>query len=50
MKIDKRSKNVLLVEEEKKYCWAKSRNSKNRRLIYVLSFFILAALVFSALN
>ena len=39
-----------LVEEEKKYCWAKSRNRKSRRLMYMLSFFILAALVFSAFN
>tara|TARA_B100001142_G_scaffold67104_1_gene66855 strand:+ start:514 stop:666 length:153 start_codon:yes stop_codon:yes gene_type:complete len=50
MKLGKGSKNVLLVEEEKKYYWAKSRNSKTRSLIYVLGFSILAALIFSAFN
>jgi hypothetical protein len=49
MRLGKRSKNVLLVEEEKKYRWANSENRRTRKLIYVSSLFILAALIFSEL-
>tara|TARA_B100001559_G_C16167303_1_gene469171 strand:+ start:451 stop:603 length:153 start_codon:yes stop_codon:yes gene_type:complete len=50
MKWNKRSQNVLFVEDEKKYNWASARPVINRRLIYLCLLFILAAILFSALR
>ncbi|NKB34913.1 MAG: hypothetical protein GKR91_17595 [Pseudomonadales bacterium] len=50
MRWNRKSQNVLFVEDEDAHNWATSRTSVNRRLVYVSILFVIVAILFSALR
>ncbi|MDD9894920.1 MAG: hypothetical protein OXU66_07770 [Gammaproteobacteria bacterium] len=50
MKWNKKSQNVLFVEDEEAYNWATARTSVNRKLVYLSMLFVIVAILFSVLR
>lgn len=50
MKWNRKSQNVLFVEDEEAHNWATTRTSVNKRLVFVSVLVLMVAVLFSAVR
>ena len=50
VKWNKKSQNVLFIEDEQNYNWASARTRVNRRLVYMSILVMIVAVLFSTLR